>query len=176
MMGRLWHYCRHWEPQFMQTSRSFAMPRWLGLSVMVIAVDQLTKALASHHLAYGISKSVAPGFDLTLLHNTGAAFSLLAHAGGWQQVLFVIVTLLVVGCLLYGLRHTTCFRAGLGASLVVGGALGNTVDRVVHQHVIDFIDVSFQQWHWPVFNLADAAICAGVVLLLMRQQPRSSST
>ncbi len=146
------------------------LPRWLSISLTVIGLDQFTKAMASKHLAYATSVNVVPGLDLTLLHNTGAAFSLLAHAGGWQQGLFLAITLMVVGCLIYGLRQTTCFHAGLGAALIVGGAMGNATDRIVHQHVIDFIDVSFQQWHWPVFNLADAAICLGAVLFLKRRK------
>ena len=84
------------------------LPRWLSISIVVIGLDQLTKALASKHLIYATSVQVVPGLDLTLLHNTGAAFSLLAHAGGWQHMLFLVITLMVVGCLVYGLRQTTC--------------------------------------------------------------------
>ena len=143
--------------------------RWLWLSVAVILLDQLTKQLASYLLEIHQPVAVAPYLNLTLTHNAGAAFSLLNDAGGWQRWLFVglsvVVSIVIVGWLWRIPRGEHWLACGL--SLVLGGALGNLWDRLAIGAVVDFIDVYYQRWHWPAFNVADSAICIGAVLLII---------
>jgi signal peptidase II len=141
--------------------------RWLWLSLLVILLDQLSKQWASAALAEGMWV-LFDVLNLRLAHNTGAAFSFLSGAGGWQTVFFVVLALAVslwLGLWLWRLREGGWpLRAGL--ALILGGALGNVMDRVRFGYVVDFIDLHWRQWHWPVFNLADSAITVGVALLL----------
>jgi signal peptidase II len=110
-----------------------------------------------------------PGFNLTYVHNTGAAFSFLSQAGGWQRWLFaglaVVMSSIITVWLLRLQKHETFMAAAL--SLILGGAIGNLIDRVAYGYVIDFLDVYYQDWHWPAFNIADSAICIGVGLMLL---------
>jgi signal peptidase II len=144
------------------------MRRWLWISLLVIALDQLTKILADQLLSYAQPVAVMPMFNLTLLYNKGAAFSFLASAGGWQRWFFLILTLLVSAFIFNWLRklkpHQVLHMIAL--SFILGGALGNLIDRAIYGHVIDFIDVYYQQYHWPAFNIADSAIFIGAVLLI----------
>jgi signal peptidase II len=142
--------------------------RWLWLSVVLVGADQVTKALASTYLAFHQPLAVLPVLNLTLTHNTGAAFSFLSDAGGWQRWFFTAVAVAVSAVLLFWLRglppgHR---RVGAGIALVLGGAVGNLIDRVVLGHVVDFIDLHYAGWHWPAFNVADSGISVGVALLL----------
>ena len=141
----------------------------LGLAVAVLVLDQSTKLWASAALDYGVPLALLPLFNLTLVHNPGAAFSFLADAGGWQRIFFIAlssVVSLVLALWIWKLpRGVRLLAVALG--LVLGGALGNLVDRVVHGYVIDFIDLHAGGWHWPAFNVADSAISVGVVLLLV---------
>ncbi|MBI5451183.1 MAG: signal peptidase II [Gammaproteobacteria bacterium] len=143
--------------------------RWLWVSVLVIVLDQLSKYLATHSLELYQSVHVMPMFDLTLTYNAGAAFSFLSSASGWQRWFFIALALAVGTLIVVWLRRTPASerRAGLGLALILGGALGNVWDRIIHGRVIDFIDVYYAQWHWPVFNLADSAISLGAVLLVI---------
>jgi len=143
--------------------------RWLWLSVVVIVLDQVTKQWAINLLEMHQPVAVAPFLNLTLTYNTGAAFSLLNDAGGWQRWLFaglsVVVSIVIVVWLWRipsGERWLAC-----GLALVVGGALGNLWDRLAIGAVVDFIDVYYQRWHWPAFNVADSAICVGAALLII---------
>ncbi len=141
---------------------------WLLLSVAILAFDQLTKYLAVKYLVLYQPMPLMPSFNITLAHNTGAAFSLLGSAGGWQRWFFAGVALLAsIVCVgwLYRLPAKQRFTAS-AISLILGGALGNLWDRLQYGYVIDFIDFYLQDWHWPVFNIADAAICIGVSLLI----------
>lgn len=142
--------------------------RWLWLTLAVIVLDLLTKQLAVSYLAYGDPNPILPVFDLTLLYNTGAAFSFLADAGGWQRWLFAIIAVAVSGVLLRWLQKTpnTLWWLGLALSLVMGGALGNLYDRVVQGYVIDFISLHYGGYYFPAFNLADSAITVGAILLI----------
>lgn len=145
---------------------------WLALSVFVFVADQLSKWAAQRFLDPAGSTEVIPGFfALRLAHNTGAAFSLLADAGGWQRGFFVILGLAVsVGIVWWLLRLEARERwTALGLSLVLGGALGNVIDRVRLGYVIDFLDVYYGRWHWPTFNLADSAITVGAVILVLTE-------
>ncbi len=143
---------------------------WLVVSAFVIIADQVTKYLIVQKMSLFDSIPVVPHFNLTLLHNTGAAFSFLADAGGWQRWLFVLLGAAVSTFILVWLRR---MPAGQGAalplslSLILGGALGNVIDRALHGYVIDFIDLHYGSWHWPAFNVADSAICVGAVLFVI---------
>jgi len=145
------------------------MLKWLWLSVVVIALDQLTKYLVSDSLRLFESIPLLPSLNLVLAHNTGAAFSFLSDAGGWQRWFFVALAIGVSVVLVVWIsrlkQHES--RLAVALSLVLGGALGNVWDRIVHGYVVDFIDVYYGDWHWPAFNVADAAICVGAALLII---------
>jgi signal peptidase II len=156
------------------------MLRFLLLSLLVLTLDQLSKAWVVDHLREQQVVEVWPVFNLTLAYNEGAAFSFLAGAGGWQQSLFIgLASVISLGILLWLWRLPPQRRLEAWAlSLILGGALGNLVDRVSAGRVVDFL-----QWHWqahyfPAFNLADSAITLGVILLLLdtlggeRRHPR----
>ncbi len=145
------------------------MYRWLWLSALVVILDQLTKQIAEHTLTLFQPLPVLPFFNLTLMYNTGAAFSFLAGAGGWQRWFFLGLSLLVSIVLVVWIARLKRGE-GLIASalaLILGGAVGNMIDRAVFGHVIDFIQVYYERWYFPAFNLADSAITIGAVLLIM---------
>ena len=151
------------------------MLKWLWLTLLVIVLDQSTKFLAGQLLHLYVPVELVPGLNLTLIHNTGAAFSFLSNAGGWQRWFFILLTALVsilIVSWLYRLSRQQRWMA-CALALVLGGALGNLYDRVVLGYVIDFIDVSlkFLPWKlfnpWPAFNVADSAITCGVVMLII---------
>jgi signal peptidase II len=142
---------------------------WLWLSVTVVIFDQLTKWLAEALLVPYQPVPVIPMFNLTLAYNTGAAFSFLSDAGGWQRWFFIGLTLVVIIVLfswLWKMRAEEKLHA-VSISLILGGAIGNLIDRVLLGHVIDFLDVYYDQYHWPIFNIADSAITVGVILLII---------
>jgi signal peptidase II len=142
---------------------------WLWLSLLVVILDQLSKVWINTHLPFNQPVAILPFFDLRLLYNTGAAWSILATAGGWQRWflsgLAMIISLLIVIWLSRLTRQQWWLACTL--ALILGGAVGNLVDRLIYGHVIDFIDIYYQQWHWPAFNLADSAISVGAVMLLI---------
>jgi signal peptidase II len=149
-------------------NRRNALP-WLLLSLVLIAIDQATKHLALDGLRPGFAHPVIPGFlDWTLAFNTGAAFSFLAAAGGWQRWLFTALAVAVSAVLVAWLARTprADWRTALPLALVIGGAIGNLIDRLRFGHVVDFIDVYHGAWHFPAFNVADSAISVGAVLLI----------
>jgi len=145
------------------------MRKWLLLAVSVIVLDQASKQAILASFSHGEQLAIVPGFfNLTLAFNTGAAFSFLADAGGWQRYFFTLLALAISGGIIWLLKkHANEPRFCLQLSLVMGGALGNALDRLVYGHVIDFIQVYYQQWYYPAFNIADSAICIGVVLMLL---------
>ena len=137
--------------------------------MLVIVLDQICKFLASHYLQLHVPVNLLPGLSLTLMHNTGAAFSFLSNAGGWQRWFFVLLTAIVSIVIVIWLiklsreqRWVACALA-----LILGGALGNLYDRILLGHVIDFIDVYYRDYHWPAFNIADSAITCGAVMLII---------
>lgn len=144
------------------------MIRWLWLSCVIVVLDQLTKQLVELNLTQYEVIPLLPYLNLTLAYNEGAAFSFLSDQGGWQRWFFsglaLIVSLVLVGWVAK-LRNERLLAVTL--SLIIGGAVGNLIDRVLFGHVIDFIDVYVQHWHWPAFNVADSAICVGVVLMFL---------
>jgi len=145
------------------------MLKWVWVSALVIVLDQLTKLWASSALAYAEPLPVLPFFNLTLMHNTGAAFSFLSQAGGWQRWFFAVVAVLISSVLLLWLKRLKPEQRWLAVALtlVLGGALGNVWDRLYLGHVIDFIDIYYRQWHWPAFNIADSAIFVGAAMLII---------
>ncbi|MBK7541908.1 MAG: lipoprotein signal peptidase [Candidatus Competibacteraceae bacterium] len=147
-----------------------AAPRWCGwLSAAVVALDQATKYLAETLLVMHQPVPVLPSFNWMLAYNTGAAFSFLRDAGGWQRWLFLsLSTLVSIGLIVWLWRlkpHEK--RLGAALALILGGALGNLIDRAWLGHVIDFIQLYYDRWYWPTFNVADSAITVGAVLLVL---------
>jgi signal peptidase II len=140
--------------------------KWSWVAVLVIILDQLTKQLATSYLNYAEPLAVMPLFNLTLVHNTGAAFSFLSQAGGWQRWFFAGVALLVSVGILFWLRRLSADKVweALALVLVLGGAIGNVWDRIVLGYVVDFLDFYYGSWHWPAFNVADMAITAGIAV------------
>ena len=145
------------------------MARWLWLSLLIVILDQATKWLAEGLLLPFQPVPLMPLLNLTLMYNEGAAFSFLANAGGWQRWLFAGFALVMTLALtLWLLRLDKGERATAAAlSLVIGGAIGNLIDRVQSGRVVDFIDFYVGTWHWPAFNVADSAISIGIVFLLV---------
>jgi signal peptidase II len=142
---------------------------YLALSAAVVALDQLTKFLIERHLALFESVSVLPVLEITRLHNTGAAFSFLADEAGWQRWLFTVLAIVVSVVLALWLRRIPAQARVLATAvaLILGGAIGNVIDRVRLGHVIDFIYAHWDRHYFPAFNVADSAICVGAGLLLL---------
>ncbi|MDG4868255.1 signal peptidase II [Guyparkeria sp. 1SP6A2] len=152
---------------------------WLWLSLGVLIVDQLSKWAALATLSYARPVEVLPFFNFTLLYNTGAAFSFLAAQDGWQRWFFVLLAVVIVTALLAWLLFVAIDerRIQAGIALLIGGALGNVIDRIVYGHVVDFLDFHAAGWHWPAFNIADAAITIGVALIIWAElRPKRAST
>ncbi len=142
---------------------------WFVLVLVVICLDQASKYWASLDLMLYHPKPIFPMFSLTLAYNTGAAFSFLHNAGGWHRWFFTGFSLIMsIALIIWIIRLPSVARLQLAAlSLILGGAIGNLIDRALFGFVIDFIDVYYKNHHWPVFNIADSAICIGAVLLLI---------
>lgn len=144
--------------------------RWLVLGLVILVVDQFTKLLVLYYLKPYAKVAILPVLNITLLYNRGAAFSLLANQNGWQQWFFVMLALGFSAGILVWLRRLPPYgRAWLaaGLSLILGGALGNAIDRVWHAHVIDFIQVHYSDvWFFPAFNVADSAITVGAIIAI----------
>jgi signal peptidase II len=141
---------------------------WLVLSLIILIMDQITKIAISQKLDLGESQAIFDFFNVVLVHNHGAAFSFLANQGGWQRwflTMFSVVAGLLIFFLLNKSHKHTLFASGL--SLLLGGALGNLIDRIWHGYVIDFLDFYIAGMHWPAFNIADMAITCGIGLLLL---------
>lgn len=144
------------------------MLKRLWLSLLTIVLDQASKIAVDRSMHLYESIPLVPYFNLTYVHNTGAAFSFLSEAGGWQRWFFAGLALVisaVLGVWLTKLqKHETLLAAAL--ALILGGAVGNLIDRLAYGYVIDFLDVYYGDWHWPAFNIADSAITLGVILML----------
>jgi signal peptidase II len=141
---------------------------WLWLAAAVIAADQLTKHLVLAQLTPYTPVPVLPFLNWTLVFNPGAAFSFLSDAGGWQRWIFTALALGVSALLVFWLRQTPRNQPWVAVpyALIIAGAVGNAIDRLRHGHVIDFVDVYWGEWHFPAFNVADAAITLGAIGLI----------
>jgi signal peptidase II len=153
-----------WHKLFTQTGW-----RFLWLAVIVIILDQYTKTLVVNEIELYQAIQVTSFFNLTHVYNYGAAFSFLHDAGGWQRWFFTAIAFFVSGLILWWLKQTSKQQIILPVafSLIVGGALGNAYDRLIHGYVIDFLVVYYKDWYWPAFNVADSAICLGAILLIV---------
>lgn len=150
--------------------------RWYGLAAAVLLLDQLSKAWIGSRLLPGEQWPVTSFFNLVLAHNTGAAFSLLADAGGWQRGFFIavaVVAAVVIVALLHRHRHEARFCLALSG--ILGGALGNLADRLRLGYVVDFLDFHAAGLHWPAFNVADMTITGGALLLVWDSLRRPSA-
>lgn len=160
-----------------QVLRCYAL-RWYALALSLLCLDQWSKHAASAQLDYGVPVEITTFFNFTLAHNPGAAFSFLSDAGGWQHWLFggvagVVSIVLVVW--IARLRSGS-LMLGAGLALILSGAVGNLIDRVQLGYVVDFIQLHYQHWYWPSFNVADSAITVGAVLLVADSFWGSSSS
>ncbi len=140
----------------------------LVMALAIILVDQITKLIARDNIELFTQKYVAPFWNWTLAYNTGAAFSLFANQGGWQRIFFgLIASVVAIGLVFFILNRKFSVLTGIAISFILGGAVGNLVDRVMVGHVTDFIDWHYGIHHWPAFNVADSFITVGVALLII---------
>jgi len=146
---------------------------WLGLALVVVVLDQLSKTLILQRFALHDSVTVTSWFNLVRVHNSGAAFSFLAGASGWQRWFFVglgaVASIFIVWMLK---KHPTQTLFCFAVTMIMGGAIGNVVDRLLHGHVVDFIQVHYGGWYFPAFNLADSAITLGAICLIVDELRR----
>jgi signal peptidase II len=148
-------------------NNSSAMP-WFGFATIVILLDQLSKITISKMFVYGESMPITSFFNLVLVYNKGAAFSFLANESGWQRHLLTIIGVVAALYIIYLIvRHSSQRLFCLALSLILGGAIGNVIDRIMYGHVIDFLDFYYARTHFPAFNLADSAICLGAALFIL---------
>ena len=143
--------------------------KWLWLTGLVILLDQITKIAADNLLVYGFQNNIFAGFNLTLLYNQGAAFSFLSDAGGWQRWFFIVLSSAISIFIFLWIKKLDQTKGMLviALALILGGALGNLFDRSLYGYVIDFIQVYYDVYYWPAFNIADSAITLGAVLLII---------
>ena len=144
------------------------MIKWLGLATIVIFLDQVSKLWISNNFSYAENVAVTDFFNLVLVHNTGAAFSFLSGAGGWQRWFFSAIAVIAsiwITWLLH--KHNENKLFCLALALILGGALGNLIDRVTYGYVVDFLDFYWKNYHFPAFNVADSAVTCGAGLLIL---------
>jgi signal peptidase II len=152
---------------------SSSLVPWLGIAAIIILIDQVTKVTISRLFTYGESRPFTSFFNLVLAHNPGAAFSFLAAESGWQRYLFTGIALAAVGFIIYLLKRHAGQRMFCWAlALILGGAIGNVIDRSLYGYVVDFLDFHAAGWHWPAFNVADMAICTGAALFVFDELRR----
>ena len=146
---------------------------WLGIAAIVVLLDQVSKITVSKLLAFGASHRLTDFFNLVLAHNQGAAFSFLAAESGWQRYFFTVLGIVAALFIVFLLKKNAGQRLFCWAlALIMGGAIGNVIDRVLYGYVIDFLDVHVGGWHWPAFNVADSAICIGAALFILDELRR----
>ena len=153
---------------------SISFLRSLAIATIILLLDQLSKWLALSNLQLGIPEAVLPFMNWLLLLNPGAAFSFLAQGSGWQRWFFTIVGLVACVYIVWLLRKSQSDKLlCVALSLILGGALGNVLDRIMYGAVVDFIDLHYANWHWPAFNIADSAICIGAALIIWGELHKS---
>ena len=158
----------------MNTSRNLSFMRSMSIATVVLLLDQLSKWSALKNLQLGMPDEVFPFMNWLLLFNPGAAFSFLAQGSGWQRWFFTVLGLGAAGYIVWLLRkNQTDKLISCALSLILGGALGNVLDRIMYGAVVDFIDLHYGKWHWPAFNLADSAICLGAALIIFGELRKS---
>ena len=158
----------------MNKSVNFIFLRSLAVASVVLLLDQLSKWSALSNLQFGVPETVLPFMNWLLLLNPGAAFSFLAQSSGWQRWFFTILGLAASLYILWLLRkNQTDSLLSIALSFILGGALGNVLDRIMYGAVVDFIDLHCGNWHWPAFNLADSAICIGAALIVLGELRKS---
>lgn len=141
---------------------------WLGLALAIFIADQFTKVLIMGYYRLGDSTYVTSFFNVVRAHNSGAAFSFLAAASGWQRWLFTAIGIAAAGFIVWLLRsHAGQRLFSFALSCVLGGAIGNVVDRLLHGYVVDFVQVHWRGWYFPAFNVADSAITVGAACLIL---------
>ena len=144
------------------------MGPWLAWAVVILIADQITKTLILNHYQLGDSTFITSFFNIVRAHNTGAAFSFLADAGGWQRWLFTGIGVAATIFIVWQLRaHPGQKLFSFALSSILGGAVGNVVDRLMHGYVVDFLDFHLNGWHFPAFNIADSAITLGAAFLIL---------
>ncbi len=152
----------------MASGNAGRMLPWLALAALIIIADQVTKTLILGNFQYGDSRTITSFFNLVRVHNTGAAFSFLAGASGWQRWFFIGLGIAAAGFIVWMLRsHAGQRLFSFALSLILGGALGNVIDRLLHGYVVDFIQVHYGGWYFPSFNVADSAISVGAACLIL---------
>jgi signal peptidase II len=141
---------------------------WVALAAVIVLIDQVTKIAIERAFDYGDVRPVTGFFNLVLTYNKGAAFSFLASASGWQKHFLTIIGIGASLFILYLLaRHGSQKLFSLALAMILGGAIGNVIDRLAYGHVVDFLDFHVGGWHWPAFNMADSAIVGGAILLVV---------
>jgi len=150
-----------------------AMLPWLGLALIIFIADQLTKVLILGYYQLGDATYVTSFFNVVRVHNSGAAFSFLANAGGWQRWFFTGIGIAATIFIVWMLRaHAGQKLFSFALSCILGGAVGNVVDRLLHGYVVDFLDFHYAGWHFPAFNIADSAITIGAICLILDELRR----
>jgi signal peptidase II len=146
---------------------------WLAWALVVVLVDQFTKVLIMGYYHLGDSSPVTGFFNVVRVHNTGAAFSFLANAGGWQRWLFTGIGVAAAALILWLLKtHAGQKLFAFAMASILGGAIGNVLDRVFYGYVVDFLDFHWKDWHFPAFNVADSAITLGAACLILDELMR----
>ncbi|HJV83480.1 signal peptidase II [Noviherbaspirillum sp.] len=157
----------------LSASPSTSLTPWLGIAAIIILIDQISKVVMSRLFVFGESRPVTSFFNLVLAYNKGAAFSFLANQAGWQRYVFTGIAIAAVIFIVYLLKRHAGQRMFCWAlALILGGAIGNLIDRIVYGHVIDFLDFYVGTWHWPAFNVADMAIVGGAALFVLDELRR----
>ncbi|MGY8905528.1 MAG: signal peptidase II [Burkholderiales bacterium] len=150
--------------------------RWLALALILVLLDQLSKTLILGYYKLGDSTTITSYFNVVRVHNSGAAFSFLAGASGWQRWFFTGIGLLAAVYLLWMLKsHSAQTLFAFAMASILGGAVGNVIDRLLHGYVVDFLDFHWAGWHFPAFNVADAAISVGAACLILDELRRVRS-
>ena len=158
----------------LKNMKSLSLLRYLAIAIVVLLLDQLSKWSALNNLQMGVPEPVLPFMNWLLLFNPGAAFSFLAQGSGWQRWFFTILGLVASAYIIWLLNKSQSDKLlCVALSLILGGALGNVLDRMMYGAVVDFIDLYYGSWHWPAFNVADSAICVGAALIIWGELRKS---
>jgi signal peptidase II len=161
------------KTSFKKTSATSAMLPWLGLALILLLADQFTKVLILGYYKLGDATYITSFFNVVRVHNTGAAFSFLANESGWQRWFFTGIGVAAAVFIIWMLKsHAGQKLFSFAMACILGGAIGNVVDRTLHGYVVDFLDFHYGNWHFPAFNIADSAITIGAVCLILDELAR----